>query len=102
MSAEARYLRVGLFVFLGIALVVGGVLILGGSNLFKDEIQLETYFEEPVTGLEVGSPLRLRGVKLGEVTSIDFVSLRNQTRIWKRKSFEVRAPTGQMSAVLSE
>ena len=25
-----------------------------------------------------------------------------QTRIWKRKSVEVRAPTGQMSAVLSE
>jgi hypothetical protein len=29
------------------------------------------------------------------------VSLRNQTRIWKRKSFEVSAPTGQMSTVLS-
>ena len=31
-----------------------------------------------------------------------FVSLRNQTRIWKRKSLDVSAPTGQMSAVLSE
>ncbi len=29
------------------------------------------------------------------------VSLRNQTRILKRKSFEVSAPTGQMSTVLS-
>ena len=30
------------------------------------------------------------------------VSLRNHTRIWKRKSFAVSAPTGQMSTVLSE
>ncbi len=29
------------------------------------------------------------------------VSLRNHTRILKRKSFEVSAPTGQMSTVLS-
>ena len=29
-------------------------------------------------------------------------SFRNQTRIWKRKSFEVSAPTGQISTVLSE
>ena len=30
------------------------------------------------------------------------VSLRNQTRIWKRKSLLVSAPTGQISTVLSE
>ena len=29
------------------------------------------------------------------------VSFRNHTRIWNRKSLEVNAPTGQMSAVLS-
>jgi hypothetical protein len=29
------------------------------------------------------------------------VSLRNHTRIWKRKSFDVSAPTGQMSTVFS-
>ena len=29
------------------------------------------------------------------------VSFRNQTRIWNRKSFEVSAPTGQISTVLS-
>ena len=37
-----------------------------------------------------------------QFTSMDGVSLRNHTRIWKRKSFEVSAPTGQMSAVLRE
>jgi len=39
--------------------------------------------------------------------TLDSVSMlsvcrRNQTRIWKRKSVEVSAPTGQMSTVLSE
>ena len=28
------------------------------------------------------------------------LSFRNQTRIWNRKSFDVKAPTGQMSTVL--
>ena len=31
-----------------------------------------------------------------------FVSFKNQTRILKRKSEEVSAPTGQISTVLSE
>jgi hypothetical protein len=36
---------------------------------------------------------------VAQLVQIDFVSLRNQTRILKRKSFEVSAPTGQMSTV---
>ena len=39
---------------------------------------------------------------VAQLVSMLGVGLRNQTRIWKRKSVEVRAPTGQMSAVLSE
>ena len=31
----------------------------------------------------------------------DLVSFMNHTRIWNRKSFDVSAPTGQMSTVLS-
>jgi hypothetical protein len=33
---------------------------------------------------------------------IVFVSDMNHTRIWNRKSVDVKAPTGQMSTVLSE
>lgn len=73
MSAEARYFRVGLFVLVGIALIGSFTVILGGQNLFKEPILLETYFDESVQGLEVGSPLKLRGVQLGTVSQIGFV-----------------------------
>ncbi len=70
MSQEARYYRVGLFVFLGIALFVATVLLLGGSNAFKRTVIMETSFDESVEGLDVGSPFKIRGVKRGTVKEI--------------------------------
>ena len=72
MSPEGRYYRVGIFVFAGLALIVGAVLFLGGQTLFDDPVVIETYFDESVQGLEVGSPVKLRGVRLGEVRWIGF------------------------------
>lgn len=70
MSQEAKYYRVGLFVFLGIALLVGAVLLLGGGQAFKNTVALETSFQESVEGLDVGSPVKMRGVKIGSVKEI--------------------------------
>ena len=73
MSAEARYFRVGLFVLVGIAVIVAAVLVLAGGNLFRQPVVAETYFDEAVEGLEVGSPVKLRGVQIGQVSWIGFV-----------------------------
>ncbi len=73
MSDEARYARVGAFVFGGIALAVVGALLIGGGALARRPLTIETVFDESVQGLEVGSPVKLRGVKLGTVSSIGFV-----------------------------
>ncbi len=72
MSAEAKYFRVGLFVFGGIALALACVLVLAGGDLLRRPVVFETYFDESVTGLEIGSPVRFRGVKLGQVSWIGF------------------------------
>ncbi len=73
MSQETRYFRVGLFVLLGTAMVVGAALLIGGGRIFERVVVFETVFRESVQGLEVGSPVRFRGVKLGTVSSIGFV-----------------------------
>jgi phospholipid/cholesterol/gamma-HCH transport system substrate-binding protein/paraquat-inducible protein B len=73
MSDEARYARVGAFVFGGIALAVVGALLIGGGALVRRPLIIETVFRESVQGLEVGSPVKLRGVRLGTVSSIGFV-----------------------------
>lgn len=70
MSQEARYYRVGLFVFLGIALLVGAVILLGGGTVFEKTIMMETSFDESVEGLDVGSPVKMRGVQIGSVKEI--------------------------------
>ena len=74
MSAEARYFRVGLFVFLGLAAIAATALVLGGRSFFAEKVFFETYFDESVTGLEVGSPVKLRGVDIGRVKEIGLVS----------------------------
>ncbi len=75
MSAKANYYKIGLFVITGVALAVIAVIALG-INAYSDEetIVIETYFDESVQGLEVGSPVKQRGVRIGKVEQIDFVN----------------------------
>lgn len=70
---EARYFRVGLFVLAGIALAVATILVVGGGRVFARPVVMETSFDESVQGLDVGAPVKLRGVKLGTVRWIGFV-----------------------------
>lgn len=62
--------KLGLFVSLGLALAVGMLFWLGLARFRRDAIPAVTYFDESVQGLEVGSPVKFRGVVLGTVASI--------------------------------
>jgi paraquat-inducible protein B len=73
MSAQARDFRVGLFVLVGITLMGGCVALLGGGSLLRTPQYAETYFDESVAGLEVGAPIKYRGVSIGRVAQIGFV-----------------------------
>ncbi len=73
MSQETRYCRVGLFVLVGAALGVGAALLIGGGRIFESIERFETVFRESVQGLEVGSSVKFRGVKLGTVSAIGLV-----------------------------
>jgi len=70
MTEETRYRRLGVFVFAALALIVGVLFLLGGRSLFQPTYTFETYFNDSVAGLEVGSPVRFRGVPLGQVSEI--------------------------------
>jgi hypothetical protein len=108
VSQEARYYRVGLFVFVGIALLVAAVLLLGGGNAFKRTVIIETSFNESVEGLDVGSPFKIRGVKRGAVKEIllarDEYRLPNGDPLPDERSIDVVVrievtPTGPASLV---
>ncbi|MBP9608219.1 MAG: MCE family protein, partial [Laribacter sp.] len=62
--------RVGLLVLLGIGLLVVLTFLLGARRWFQPSVEVETYFNESVNGLEVGSPVKFRGVQIGEVSEV--------------------------------
>ena len=70
MDEGQNYRRLGLFVLVTLALVAGILFVLGGRSLFQPTFTFETYFDESVTGLEIGAPVQFRGVPLGHVTEI--------------------------------
>jgi len=70
MEEGKRYFRLGLFVVVTVAALAAVLFLLGGRKLFQPTFTFETYFDESVAGLELGSPVRFRGVPLGQVTEI--------------------------------
>src|SRR5262249_1866084 len=70
MSAKANPLRVGSFVVGAIGLLIAGLIAFGSGQVFKKSTRFVSYFSGAVTGLEVGSPVRLGGVPIGHVTEI--------------------------------
>ena len=73
MSSQAN-IRIGLFVVTALSLLVAGIVILGAGHLFRRTQVAETYIEESIQGLDVGSPVKLRGVPIGNVSEIGFVA----------------------------
>ena len=74
MSEKANYFKIGLFFVISVILIVTAVIVWGAGLFTKDKIYFETYFDSPVSGLNVGSSAELMGVKIGQVEEIDFVS----------------------------
>jgi ABC-type transporter Mla subunit MlaD len=69
MASKATYLRVGTMLILGTAAAVWLVLFLNSNQIRRGE-NFETYFKESVQGLDVGAPVKYRGVTLGQVSGI--------------------------------
>jgi len=73
MSAKANYFKVGVFILSALTLIVVAIIALSGGKWFRKEQSVETYFDESVHGLDVGSPIQYRGVQIGTVEAIEFV-----------------------------
>jgi len=78
MSAKANYFKLGLFVIGATVALVLLLVILGSGKWFQSKTVVETYFNESVQGLDVGSKVKYRGVNVGEVTKIGFTYTKYQ------------------------
>jgi paraquat-inducible protein B len=62
---------VGMFVIGAFALGVIALLTFGGVNFFSKPQRFVVYFDESIHGLDLGSPLKLRGVRVGRVVDLN-------------------------------
>ncbi len=72
MSEKASQFRIGLFVTVGVAIVLAALFLFGIRSAFQPTYTFETYSLGEVDGLTVGSVVKLRGVTIGKVTEIGF------------------------------
>jgi phospholipid/cholesterol/gamma-HCH transport system substrate-binding protein len=77
---KLSYYKIGLFTISAIVLAVIGVIVLGAGVLFQRTALVETYIEESVQGLDIGSPMKFRGVMVGKVEEITLTSAMYDTR----------------------
>jgi len=91
MEVHKHYFRLGLFVFTSILIFASVLFILGGRSLFQPTFVFETYFNESVAGLDIGSPVKFRGVPLGQVSEIvgSSTTYEADVPIARRKSYIV-------------
>ena len=70
MARRANPAYVGAFVIGAIALAVVGVALLGSGKLFRQTHEFVCFFDGNVNGLNVGAPVKFKGVAIGEVKQI--------------------------------
>ncbi|KPK42707.1 MAG: hypothetical protein AMJ65_07245 [Phycisphaerae bacterium SG8_4] len=73
MSMKPSYFKIGSFVIAAGVLILAAIVVFGSGLFAQEKTYFETYFDDSVSGLSVGSPVELRGVRIGQVEKIAFI-----------------------------
>jgi paraquat-inducible protein B len=91
MGKKVNPTMVGVFVLGAMALVVIGIIVIGGSNIFRRSHRFVLYFSSDVNGLRVGAPVKFRGVEIGSVVAV-MLSLPGMEGGLTQSSAQIRIP----------
>jgi len=70
VKTKTRPAVIGAFVIGAMTLALMALFSFGGINLFDKPERFVVYFNESVHGLDLGSPVKLRGVRIGRVVDL--------------------------------
>jgi len=84
VANKTNHWKLGLFVVVALAIALAAVVALGLRRLNRDGIPMVTYFDESVQGLDQGSPVKFRGVTIGNVQSITIAPDHLHVEVWMR------------------
>jgi paraquat-inducible protein B len=89
VSKQANPFAIGAFLVGALTLLTAGVMIFGGSDFFKDKKRFVIFFDSALNGLNVGAPVKLQGVQIGNVNEISLVMDSATGRIFKPVVIEI-------------
>jgi len=69
-TTATNHWKLGLFVLLAIGATLGALFWLGARRFRRESFPAISYFDESVQGLDIGSPVKFRGVTVGTVSDI--------------------------------
>ncbi len=69
-AVKTNHWKLGLFVVMGVFMTIAALFWIGASRLNRPEVARVTYFNESVQGLDIGAPVKFRGVTVGKVSDI--------------------------------
>jgi paraquat-inducible protein B len=70
MAVEKSYARLGLFLVIGLVVSLATALLFIQRMRSREVMELVTYTQENVAGLDISSPVRYRGVAVGRVSNL--------------------------------
>ncbi len=70
MSQKANTTLIGAFVIGGLVLSITAIMLFGAGRFDAKKTQLELYFEDSINGLDIGSPVKFKGVTIGKVSQV--------------------------------
>ena len=73
MIGQPNYFKIGMFVIAAFLLLAAALIYLGADRMMRPKVFLETYVDGTVQGVDIGSPVKFRGVQIGRISRIDFV-----------------------------
>jgi phospholipid/cholesterol/gamma-HCH transport system substrate-binding protein len=98
-SPNRRTVIVGLFVFIGVTFLLGGIFMVGNMRgVFKDKMEIVSFFDD-VNGLKKGNNIWFSGVKIGTVSNLRFygkskvevgMNIEKKSQQYIRKDAEVK------------
>jgi len=74
VAAPTNHWKLGFFVVVGFVVAMATVVALGARSLKKKTVTYQSYFDESVQGLDVGSPVKFRGVSIGSVATAQAIA----------------------------
>jgi len=81
MTQKNNNITIGSFIVGALVLTFFLLIFFSGGNYFTDKERVVMYFDGSVQGLQIGAPIKLKGVELGEIANIEVTFLHDDRTI---------------------